>query len=320
MTRVRNMNTSSPLERLCRRPCSFLIFVFWYGHVHVSPSSFLRLPCVIEGSKEVHALQHIEQPRISGMQPATEAARMATTAAFMCSRITMRASTGSVFAVRSRHAPVSLESQSRPWRGTCRHHSTTSSSSSTSLSNTAKSASAHSQSNADVDDCPELPSTPSWSLRAIMVNRDRVPSANDPGDHSRDPITPETINHLIKLAHLRPPSDKKVLDRLQKDVIRLRNFLDYIRDYDLERPHVAGGAKNGQSRARIVGNLRSLVDDGKGLQMRIIGPDGQSSPGYSVGVDETDEQAKLKRRDVLLSRPQKVKGNFFVVKNGDEIP
>jgi len=152
-----------------------------------------------------------------------------------------------------------------------------------------------------------------------MTNRDRIPSANDPADHSRDPITPETINQLIKLAHLRQPSDKKVLARLQKDVIRLRNFLDYIRNYDLERPHVAGGAKDGQARARIVGNLRSLVDDGKGLQMRTVGPDGHSGVGYSSGVDETDEQAKLKRREALLSRPQKVKGNFFVVKNGDEI-
>ncbi|GJJ75067.1 hypothetical protein EMPS_07425 [Entomortierella parvispora] len=154
-----------------------------------------------------------------------------------------------------------------------------------------------------------------------MEHRDLIPPAcptDASTDPSRDPITPETINQLIKLAHLRQPSDEKVLKRLQRDVIRMRNFLDYIRDHNLERPHVTSGVKDGQAQAKIVGNLRSLVDDGKGLRVRSTGPDGHSSPGYSSGVDETDEQAKQKRREVLLSRAPNVKGNFFVVKNGDD--
>ncbi|KAG0053647.1 hypothetical protein BGZ83_000718 [Gryganskiella cystojenkinii] len=181
----------------------------------------------------------------------------------------------------------------------------------------------------ECEDCPELPSTPSWSLESIMDRRDQVPPAcptSAPKDPSRDPITPETINQLIKLAHLRQPSDEKVLHRLQRDVIRMRNFLDYIRDYDLERPHVTGGIKDGQAQAKaVVGNLRSLVDDGRGLQMR-ASPDAdnmekivaQAEAFNDDGIDESDEQAKLKRREMLLSRPKKVRGNFFVVATGAE--
>lgn len=236
---------------------------------------------------------------------------MALVQSRIATRIYWRSGSGSILLATTRKVLSGNQNQSQQ----CQHqYSTTTNSTSSSSSDTT--ANIHGQINRDpVDpyDCPELPSTPSWSLKSIMEYRDQIPPACPtlpPKDPSRDPITPETINQLIKLAHLRPPSNEKVLHRLQRDVIRMRNFLDYIRDHDLERPHVTSGVKDGQAQAKVIVNLRSLVDDGKGLQMR-------TSRGADMynddGVDESDEQAKLKRRDMLLRRPKKVRGNFFVV-------
>ncbi|KAI8595834.1 hypothetical protein EDD21DRAFT_25078 [Dissophora ornata] len=139
-------------------------------------------------------------------------------------------------------------------------------------------------------DCPELPSTPSWSLNSLLKRRDAISTSPD---HSRD-ITPETIDHLLDLAHLRKPEDPLELKRLERDVRRMRNFLNYIRSTDNEHQPSA-----------TVESLRSLVDDGEGLRLR---------PTVSNDLEKKDdEQELIKRRDMLLTRPSRVKGNFFVV-------
>ncbi|KAF9913207.1 hypothetical protein BX616_010163 [Lobosporangium transversale] len=153
-------------------------------------------------------------------------------------------------------------------------------------------------------ECPELPSTPSWSLKTLMEKRDAF---NTTDDHSND-ITPETIDRLLKLAHLCKPQDPKELKRLERDVRRMRNFLNYIRSTD--------GSQHNQTTP--VENLRSLVDDGVGLRLR---PSPVSSTSESLHPhgshnahnDEENEQELLTRRDMLLKRPKRVKGNFFVV-------
>ncbi|KAF9941463.1 hypothetical protein BGZ67_005045 [Mortierella alpina] len=153
----------------------------------------------------------------------------------------------------------------------------------------------------DDTDCPELPSTPSWSLSSIMERRDR-PSTSP--DHSDD-ITPETIDHLLKLAHLRKPTDPEELQRLVRDVRRMKNFLDYIQSCDTQHQRLAA------DHSKPVESLRSLVDDGFGLEMR---PD-VAAEGKDVDTGSKDQRDReaIRRRDELLERPSKVKGNFFVV-------
>ncbi|KAG0221551.1 hypothetical protein BGX31_009740 [Mortierella sp. GBA43] len=121
-----------------------------------------------------------------------------------------------------------------------------------------------------------------------MKRRDALHTADD--EHSND-ITPETIGHLLKLAHLRKPEDPEELLRLERDVRRIRNFLDYIRTTDKDHPSTS------------IESLRSLVDDGEGLRLR-----------SSVPTTIAENQQELeRRRDALLRRPSQVKGNFFVV-------
>ncbi|KAG0366746.1 hypothetical protein BGZ54_004927 [Gamsiella multidivaricata] len=135
------------------------------------------------------------------------------------------------------------------------------------------------------------PSEPSWSLSSLLERRDAL---NTTPDHSRD-ITPETISQLLDLAHLHKPKDVQELKRLERDVRRMRNFLNYIRSPD----HPTSAS---------VESLRSLVDDGEGLQLRqnIVSTE-------SVAASKEDEQDLIHRRDELLKRPKRVKGNFFVV-------
>ncbi|KAF9345295.1 hypothetical protein BGX34_004874 [Mortierella sp. NVP85] len=132
------------------------------------------------------------------------------------------------------------------------------------------------------------------TLIYLMERRDAL---NTTDDHSND-ITPETIDHLLNLAHLRKPEDPEELLRLERDVRRMRNFLDYIRSTD-----------NKDHPAASVESLRSLVDDGEGLRLR-------ANPPTNVGDQSRarDEQQNSEgRRDTLLQRPKQVKGNFFVV-------
>ncbi|KAF9109052.1 hypothetical protein BGX27_008054 [Mortierella sp. AM989] len=142
-------------------------------------------------------------------------------------------------------------------------------------------------------ECPELPSKPSWSLSSIMKKRDAL---NNTPDRSKD-ITPEVIDHLLALAHLSKPQDPLELKRLERDVRRMRNFLDYI-----QSPNVQDHG------AAQVHSLRSLVDDGEGLRLRSNPPVASDSAAIAK-----EEQEAIRRRDILLERPKRVKGNFFVV-------
>ncbi|KAG0058816.1 hypothetical protein BGZ89_000949 [Linnemannia elongata] len=148
-------------------------------------------------------------------------------------------------------------------------------------------------------DCPELPDKPSWSLSSIMEYRDSIPNGNKDDD-----ITPETIAHLIKLAHFHKPSDPKILHDLERDVRRMRNFLDYIQSCDTQILSSAADC------SKPLENLRSLVDDGAGLSLR---PTPTATEATSEGGDRDQERKGAERRDMLLARPKRVKGNFFVV-------
>lgn len=128
-----------------------------------------------------------------------------------------------------------------------------------------------------------------------MKRRDAL---NTSDDHSND-ITPETIDHLLNLAHLRKPEDPEELLRLERDVRRIRSFLDYIRSTD-SKDHASASIES----------LRSLVDDGKGLRL-CSNVATTSNADSDQAMDE--QQGLERRRDMLLRRPKQVKGNFFVV-------
>ncbi|KAG0342909.1 hypothetical protein BG004_005550 [Podila humilis] len=182
----------------------------------------------------------------------------------------------------------------------------------------------HSLSDHDGTDCPELPSTPSWSLASLLKVRDSIQGDIDqPGTEE---ITSETIDNLLRLAHLQKPTDPADLAVLQHDVIRIRNFLNYIRSNSVEsqqcREDEEGqSGHSGQSTRRstleprsplttspeLVTGLRSLVDDGHGLRTR-------SPTNMSAQPEElTNKDDLIRQREILLERPKRVKGNFFVV-------
>ncbi|KAF8985519.1 hypothetical protein BGZ52_010475 [Haplosporangium bisporale] len=169
------------------------------------------------------------------------------------------------------------------------------------------SSSTHNTPSDDVD-CPELPSTPSWSLQSILQKRD---VAIKPDQPDSEEITPDTIDHLLRLAHLQKPTDPNDLAMLQRDVIRMRNFLDYIRANSPESQQCREAEETEirfplRTSPELVQGLRSLVDDGHGLRTR--------ATTSSVTIDSQDpERDLLRHRDVLLERPKRVKGNFFVV-------
>ncbi|KAF9351374.1 hypothetical protein BGX26_010602 [Mortierella sp. AD094] len=142
-------------------------------------------------------------------------------------------------------------------------------------------------------DCPELPSKPSWSLSSIMERRDAF---NNTPDRNKD-ITPEVIDHLLNLAHLSKPQDPQELKRLERDVRRMRNFLEYIQSPDVQNHGAA-----------LVESLRSLVDDGEGLRLR----PSPVMPSDPAALTEEEKEA-VRRRDTLLERPKRTKGNFFVI-------
>ncbi|KAK3822538.1 MAG: hypothetical protein JOS17DRAFT_753913 [Linnemannia elongata] len=148
-------------------------------------------------------------------------------------------------------------------------------------------------------DCPELPDKPSWSLSSIMEHRDSIHNSNKDDD-----ITPETIAHLIKLAHFHKPSDPKILHELERDVRRMRNFLDYIQSCDTQIMSSAADC------SKPLENLRSLVDDGAGLRLRTTPT---AMEATSEGGDREQERKGAERRDMLLERPKRIKGNFFIV-------
>ncbi|KAG0035729.1 hypothetical protein BGZ81_000022 [Podila clonocystis] len=169
------------------------------------------------------------------------------------------------------------------------------------------SSSTHSKPSDDID-CPELPSTPSWSLQSILQNRDIAVKPDQPDSQE---ITPDTIDHLLRLAHLQKPTDPQDLATLQRDVIRMRNFLDYIRTNSPESQQCREAEETEirfplRTSPDLVQGLRSLVDDGHGLRTR-------GSTSAEIGEPQDHERDLLRRRDVLLERPKRVKGNFFVV-------
>lgn len=57
-------------------------------------------------------------------------------------------------------------------------------------------------------------------------------------------------------------------------------------------------------------NLRSLVDDGAGLRLRTTPT---AMEATSEGGDREQERKGAERRDMLLERPKRIKGNFFIV-------
>ncbi|KAF9124278.1 hypothetical protein BGX30_001024 [Mortierella sp. GBA39] len=132
-----------------------------------------------------------------------------------------------------------------------------------------------------------------------MKHRDSIPD-----NKKDDDITPETIAHLIKLAHFHKPSDPKILHELERDVRRMRNFLDYIQSCDTQILSSAADC------SKPLENLRSLVDDGAGLRLR---PIPTATEVTSEGGDREQERKGAERRDMLLERSKRVKGNFFVV-------
>ncbi|KAG0083163.1 hypothetical protein BGZ93_010291 [Podila epicladia] len=169
------------------------------------------------------------------------------------------------------------------------------------------SSSTHNTPSDDID-CPELPSTPSWSLQSILQNHDIAVKPNQPDSQE---ITSDTIDHLLRLAHLQKPTDPQDLATLQRDVIRMRNFLDYIRTNSPESQQCREAEETEvrfplRTSPELVQGLRSLVDDGHGLRTR-----GSTSTGTGESQDQTRDL--LRRRDVLLEGPKRVKGNFFVV-------
>ncbi|KAF9090944.1 hypothetical protein BGX23_005586 [Mortierella sp. AD031] len=127
-----------------------------------------------------------------------------------------------------------------------------------------------------------------------MEHRDSIHDKNDD-------ITPETIAHLLDLAHLHKPSDPKILQQLERDVRRMRNFLDYIQVCDTKTLSSAADC------SKPLENLRSLVDDGEGLRLR------PTSSENSQSSSREQERQRSERRDMLLERPKRVKGNFFFV-------
>ncbi|KAG0330961.1 hypothetical protein BG000_011335 [Podila horticola] len=166
----------------------------------------------------------------------------------------------------------------------------------------------HSTPSDDID-CPELPSIPSWSLQSILQNRDIAVKPDQPDSQE---ITPDTIDHLLRLAHLQKPTDPKDLATLQRDVIRMRNFLDYIRTNSPESQQCREAEETEirfplRTSPDLVQGLRSLVDDGHGLRTRA------TTTSSGAGGAQDKEIDLLHRRDVLLERPKRVKGNFFVV-------
>ncbi|KAF9935060.1 hypothetical protein FBU30_008553 [Linnemannia zychae] len=124
--------------------------------------------------------------------------------------------------------------------------------------------------------------------------------------HNKDnDITEETIEHLINLAHLHKPSDPSILHELERDVRRMRNFLDYIQSCNTQILSSATDC------SKPLENLRSLVDDGAGLQLRPFPT--QTSDEHDPDLIKEQERQGIERREILLKRSQRTKGNFFVV-------
>ncbi|KAF9959589.1 hypothetical protein BGZ72_009319 [Mortierella alpina] len=134
-----------------------------------------------------------------------------------------------------------------------------------------------------------------------MEHRDALSTSSD---HSDD-ITPETIDHLLKLAHLCKPTDPDELKRLVRDVRRMKNFLNYIQSCDTQHQ------RSTTDHTKPVESLRSLVDDGFGLQTRPTVP--AEDKDVEAGSKEQRDREAIRRRDELLERSSRVKGNFFVV-------
>ncbi|KAF9421657.1 hypothetical protein BGZ94_008780 [Podila epigama] len=155
--------------------------------------------------------------------------------------------------------------------------------------------------------------TPSWSLQSILKNRDISVKSNQPDSEE---ITPQTVDRLLRLAHLQSPTDPKELERLQRDVIRMRNFLDYIRANSVESQQCLEAEEEGEVRfplktaPDLVKGLRSLVDDGQGLRTRETI---SSNTNDSTEALQDQEKDGMRRREILLASPKRVKGNFFVV-------
>lgn len=53
-----------------------------------------------------------------------------------------------------------------------------------------------------------------------------------------------------------------------------------------------------------------MVDDGTGLRLR---PTPTATEATSEGGDREQERKGAERRDMLLERPKRIKGNFFIV-------
>lgn len=132
-----------------------------------------------------------------------------------------------------------------------------------------------------------------------------------PDQPDSEEITPDTIDHLLRLAHLQKPTDPNDLAMLQRDVIRMRNFLDYIRANSPESQQCREAEETEirfplRTSPDLIQGLRSLVDDGHGLRTR-------ATPSSVTSDSQDQERDLLRHRDVLLERPKRVKGNFFVV-------
>lgn len=82
----------------------------------------------------------------------------------------------------------------------------------------------------------------------------------------------------------------------------MRNFLDYIQSCDTQILSSAADC------SKPLENLRSLVDDGAGLRLR------PTETEQDLNLSDREQERKgAERRDMLLERSKRVKGNFFVV-------
>ncbi|KAF9584059.1 hypothetical protein BGW38_007716 [Lunasporangiospora selenospora] len=141
-------------------------------------------------------------------------------------------------------------------------------------------------------------SKPTWSVKSLLESHDHIQKNNKATGDQEAEITPETINQLLTLAHLHKPEDPQELERLQRDLKNMRNFLKSIQSH--------GTDQQGDSTRP----LKSLVDDGHGLAMR---PTQLSTEEEKVDEEANTDANRSRRRDTLLKRAQMVKGNFFVV-------
>ncbi|KAG0237398.1 hypothetical protein BGW42_000974 [Actinomortierella wolfii] len=170
-------------------------------------------------------------------------------------------------------------------------------------------------------DTPELSTTPSWSLKALL----QPPETSDTSSSTTTP--PPTLDHILKLARLEKPSDPIQVAKWERDLERMAMFLNHIRTMarTTDDEYTAASPNSKEVNWASVPNLISLVDDGSGLQTRPApsdqdnrGAGASAASGHKKKLSQQDEQELAIQRQVLLERAKHTKGNFFVVQTSNK--